>query len=160
MSEISIFRSLNLERTLIYQNFFLWKSVFFHPIKLPFDAKAAEKFLKVIYCLMTISKLSEVFSRFSISLQNRSRNQRSSKIWMRLKKGFGLIVRSSLGLGFRANQRADRKWGRPTKNNDSSLAWIITLNTWCNYKLLQNNWTTKLKVKHCWIYKLLYFFSV
>ena len=39
-SEIGIFQSMNLERTLIYQNF--------HPIKLPFNAEAAKKFLKFI----------------------------------------------------------------------------------------------------------------
>ena len=46
-SEIGIFQSLNLERRLIYQKI-NWKSANFHPIKLPFDAEAAEKFLKVI----------------------------------------------------------------------------------------------------------------
>ena len=29
-------------------NFFLWKSAIFQPIKLPFDAEGAEKFLKAI----------------------------------------------------------------------------------------------------------------
>ena len=48
-SEIGNFRSLDLERVLIYQNFFLWKSAIFHSIKLPFDAKADEIFLNVIY---------------------------------------------------------------------------------------------------------------
>ena len=37
---------MNLERTLIYQIFFLWKSAIFHPIKLPFDAEDAEKIIK------------------------------------------------------------------------------------------------------------------
>ena len=41
---------MNLERTLIY-HFFLWKSAIFHPIKLSFDVEAAERILKVIYCL-------------------------------------------------------------------------------------------------------------
>ena len=44
-----IFRSLDLERMLIWQNFFLWKSAIFHSIKLPFDAEVAKKFLNVIY---------------------------------------------------------------------------------------------------------------
>ena len=48
-SEIDNFRSLDLERVLIYQNFFLWKSAIFHSIKLPFDVQAAEKILHVIY---------------------------------------------------------------------------------------------------------------
>ena len=39
---------MNLERMLIYQKIFLWKSAIFHPIKPPFDAEAAEKFLKFI----------------------------------------------------------------------------------------------------------------
>ena len=33
---------------LISQIFFLWKSATFHPIKLPIDAKVAEKFLNGI----------------------------------------------------------------------------------------------------------------
>ena len=43
-----IFRSLDLERMLIYQDFFLWKSAILHSIKLPFDVHAAEKILYVI----------------------------------------------------------------------------------------------------------------
>ena len=43
-----IFRSLDLERMLIYQKIFLWKSAIFHLIKLPFDVQAAEKILHVI----------------------------------------------------------------------------------------------------------------
>ena len=50
-SDIGIFQLLDLEQMLIWQ-FFLWKIAIFHPIKLPFDAEAAEKFLKVIYCTM------------------------------------------------------------------------------------------------------------
>ena len=46
-SEIGIFQSLDLKRTLIYQIFFKEK-VLFHSIKLPFDAEVAEKFLNVI----------------------------------------------------------------------------------------------------------------
>ena len=38
-----IFRSLDLERMLIYQEIFLWKSAILHSIKLPFDVQAAEK---------------------------------------------------------------------------------------------------------------------
>ena len=38
-----IFRSLDLERMLIYQEFLLWKSAILHSIKLPFDVQAAEK---------------------------------------------------------------------------------------------------------------------
>ena len=45
---MSIFRSMNLEWTLIYQFFFMKKCGFFHPIKLSFDAEAAERILKVI----------------------------------------------------------------------------------------------------------------
>ena len=44
-----IFRSLDLERMLIYQK--LWKSAIYHSIKLPFDAEVAKKFLNVIYCI-------------------------------------------------------------------------------------------------------------
>ena len=44
-----IFRSLDLERMLIYQEIFLWKSAILHSIKLPFDVQAAEKILHVIY---------------------------------------------------------------------------------------------------------------
>ena len=43
-----IFRSLDFERMLIYQEFFLWKSAVLHLIKLPFDVQAAEKILHVI----------------------------------------------------------------------------------------------------------------
>ena len=45
-----IFRSLDLERMLIRQFIFLWKSAFYHSIKLPFDAEVAEKILNAIYC--------------------------------------------------------------------------------------------------------------
>jgi hypothetical protein len=48
-SEIVIFRSLDLERKLIYQKKNLWKSAIFHSSKLPFDVEVAEKILKVIY---------------------------------------------------------------------------------------------------------------
>ena len=44
-----IFRSLDLEGMLIYQEIFLWKSAILHSIKLPFDVQAAEKILHVIY---------------------------------------------------------------------------------------------------------------
>ena len=47
---MSIFGLLDLERMLIYQKIFLWKSVIYHSIKLPFDAEVAEEFLNVIYC--------------------------------------------------------------------------------------------------------------
>ena len=47
-SEIGIFRSLDLERKLIYQKKFQWKSAIFHSSKLPFDAEVAEKFLNFI----------------------------------------------------------------------------------------------------------------
>ena len=50
-----IFWSLDLERMLIYQDFFLWKSAILYSIKLPFDVQAAEKILHVIYCPMTQS---------------------------------------------------------------------------------------------------------
>ena len=61
-SEIGIFRTFNLEQTLIYPIFFFWKSAIFHPIKLPFDAEAAEKFLKVIYYWRTKPYIYKVFS--------------------------------------------------------------------------------------------------
>ena len=48
-SEIGNFRSLDLERVLIYQKIFLWKSAIYHSIKLPFDVEVAKKFLNVIY---------------------------------------------------------------------------------------------------------------
>ena len=44
-----LMKSHNLERTLINQKSFLRKSAIFPPIKLPFIAEAAEKFLNVIY---------------------------------------------------------------------------------------------------------------
>ena len=53
-----IFRSLDLERRLIWQKSFLWKSAIFHSIKLPFDAEVDEKFLNVIYCLC--SKVTKI----------------------------------------------------------------------------------------------------
>ena len=43
-----IFRSLDLERMLIYQKKILWTSAILHSIKLPFDVQAAEKILNVI----------------------------------------------------------------------------------------------------------------
>ena len=43
-----IFRSLDLEQMLTYQDFFLWKNAILHSIKLPFDVQAAEKCLHVI----------------------------------------------------------------------------------------------------------------
>ena len=51
-----IFRLLDLERMLIYQEFFLWKSAILHSIKLPFDVQAAEKTLHVIYSTCSISE--------------------------------------------------------------------------------------------------------
>ena len=48
-SEIGIFRTLDLERMLIWQFFYLWKSAIFHS----FDAEVDEKFLYVIYYLST-----------------------------------------------------------------------------------------------------------
>ena len=39
---------------MIYQKKNLWKSAIFHPIKLPFDGEAAEKFLKVIYFILVL----------------------------------------------------------------------------------------------------------
>ena len=47
MSEIGIYRSLDLEQMLIWQKE-LWKSAIFHSIKLPFDAEVDEKLLNVI----------------------------------------------------------------------------------------------------------------
>ena len=47
-SEICTFRSLDLERTLIYQKLLRWKSAIYHSIKLPFDVEVAEKFLNGI----------------------------------------------------------------------------------------------------------------
>ena len=43
-----IFRSLNLERMLVYQEIFLWKRAILHSIKLQFDVQAVEKILHVI----------------------------------------------------------------------------------------------------------------
>ena len=52
-SEIGIFWWLDLERTYVdLSKIFLWKSAIYHSIKLPFDAKVAEKFLNVI-CLLS-----------------------------------------------------------------------------------------------------------
>ena len=59
-SEIGIFRSLDLERKLIYQKNLLWKSAIFHSSKLPFDAEVAEKVLNVIWCVWIHS---DVFKR-------------------------------------------------------------------------------------------------
>ena len=47
-NNMTIFWSLILEHMLIYQIFFLWKSAFYHSIKLPFHAEVAEKFLNGI----------------------------------------------------------------------------------------------------------------
>ena len=47
-SEIVIFRSLDLERRLIWQKIVLWKSAIFHSINLPFDEQFAEKILNVM----------------------------------------------------------------------------------------------------------------
>ena len=69
-SEIGNFRSLDLERVLIYQNFFLWKSAIFHSIKLPFDVQAAEKILHVIYYVQyhaITSKYSPLSTCLSLS---------------------------------------------------------------------------------------------
>ena len=54
------FQSLDLDRMLIYQEIFLWKSAILHSIKLPFDVQAAEKILHVIYWLanMMLRKLA------------------------------------------------------------------------------------------------------
>ena len=52
-----IFPSLDIERMLIYPNFFLWKSAIYHLIKLSFDAEVAKKFLNVIKYICTILKL-------------------------------------------------------------------------------------------------------
>ena len=43
-----IFQSPPAKRTLICQNFFLWKSAIFHSIKPPFDGEVAKKFLNGI----------------------------------------------------------------------------------------------------------------
>ena len=47
-SEIGIFRSLDLERMLIWQKKKLWKSAIYHSIKLSFDVEVAEKTLNII----------------------------------------------------------------------------------------------------------------
>ena len=52
MSEIGIFRALDLDRMLIWQ-IFLWKSAIYHSIKIQFDAEVAEKILNVILCTCT-----------------------------------------------------------------------------------------------------------
>ena len=43
-----IFRSIDLEWMLTYQEIFLWKNAIIHSVKLPFDVQAAEKILNVI----------------------------------------------------------------------------------------------------------------
>ena len=43
-----ILRSRNLERTLIYQNTFLWISAIYNSIKLPFDEEVPEKFVNLL----------------------------------------------------------------------------------------------------------------
>ena len=55
-SEIGTFRSLDLERTLIYQKTFKMNSAIYNSIKLPFDVEVAEKFLNGIYCADTVYK--------------------------------------------------------------------------------------------------------
>ena len=45
-----IFKSIDLELMLTWQKKKLWKSVFYHSIKLPFDAEAAEKIINVTCC--------------------------------------------------------------------------------------------------------------
>ena len=42
------FDPFDLDRMLIYQEIFLWKSAILHSIKLSFDVQAAEKILHVI----------------------------------------------------------------------------------------------------------------
>ena len=44
-----IFQLLDLDRMLIWQFFFLWKSAIYHSIKLPFDAQVIQKILNVIW---------------------------------------------------------------------------------------------------------------
>ena len=54
-SEIGIFWSLLIQSgRWSIKNIFIWKSAIFHPIKQPFDAEAAKKFLKVIYNIEAI----------------------------------------------------------------------------------------------------------
>ena len=56
MIKIRIIFDIDLERMLIWQNFFLKKCIF-HSIKLPFDAEVDEKFLNVIYYLIMYKQL-------------------------------------------------------------------------------------------------------
>ena len=63
-----IFRSLDLERMLIYQESFLWKSAILHSIKPPFDAEVAEKFLNGIYYLSNNHKILKVYENVELIL--------------------------------------------------------------------------------------------
>ena len=58
---LAIFRSLDLERVMISQNIFLWKSAIVHSIKLPFDAEVAKKNLK---CYLLYIAQSKVYANF------------------------------------------------------------------------------------------------
>ena len=73
-----IFQSLPAKRTLICQNFFLWKSAIFHSIKLPFDAEVAEKFLKMV-------SIIDVQYSFSFK-KNPTSNEECTLCSLRLKK--------------------------------------------------------------------------
>ena len=59
-----IFRLFDLERMLIYQIFFLWKSAIFHSIKLPFDVQAAEKNLTCYLVFIILQLLLRIFLTF------------------------------------------------------------------------------------------------
>ena len=58
-----IFWSPDLERMLIWQKNFLWKSAILHSINLPFDAQVAAKILNIIYCLLYCSKFNKILAR-------------------------------------------------------------------------------------------------
>ena len=61
---------------------FLWKSAIFHPLKLPFDAEAAEKFLKVIYYI-SMDYTYDLDRKFEITLElSGSQNIATALAWL------------------------------------------------------------------------------
>ena len=69
---------------------FLWKSATFHPIKLPFDAEAAEKFLKGIQSTKT-KRLCQI-----VTTEKSKRTQYYPNYYIfRLSKGLGSTLSNS-----------------------------------------------------------------
>ena len=87
-----IFRSLDLERMLIWQKFFLWKSAIFQSIKLPFDVEVDEKFLNVNYYISTYMIFLLPFSDFhhmsEVSLTIQTMGNLTKRVLDLLKYGF------------------------------------------------------------------------